>query len=230
MANLEIDCKIGKDRHFIAADRKNRYRIYLGLFAVIGSAIIASGIGASILSLIGGYFSDQQKWKLWEGVFVHVLPLLVGISTAILGFLGLEKQTAQHRYVGNSYIEIARKTRSIINSISGSDSPEQEKKFELLLNEYLEVNKEGESCPTNDRDSKKAMSMNSRRRSSIKKKVEEYDLELLGISPSPKKYPFPGFWIVIRKNICLKAMAFFTWIGMVRGSDFRAYLKRVANR
>ena len=38
IANLELDAKIGKDRHFIASDRKNLYRIILGLISVIGTA------------------------------------------------------------------------------------------------------------------------------------------------------------------------------------------------
>ncbi|EHG8284488.1 SLATT domain-containing protein, partial [Klebsiella oxytoca] len=106
IANLENDCKIGKDRHFIAADRKNKWRIYLGLFAVVGSAIISSGIGKSILSLLDAYIKSEN-WAFWDATLSHILPLLVGISTAIIGFLGLEKQTAQHRYVGNAYIEIS---------------------------------------------------------------------------------------------------------------------------
>lgn len=60
IANLENDCKIGKDRHFIAADRKNKWRIYLGLFAVVGSAVISSGIGKSILELLNSYLQIEH--------------------------------------------------------------------------------------------------------------------------------------------------------------------------
>ena len=126
IANLEIDCKIGKDRHFIAADRKNKLRIGLGISDVIGSAIIASGIGETFLKFLGAFLSQENnKSSLFLEFLGHILPLLVGISTAIIGFLGLEKQTAQHRFVGNSYIEIARKSRSILNSINENNSVEK---------------------------------------------------------------------------------------------------------
>lgn len=51
IANLEIDSKISKDRHFIAAHRKNVLRLILGIIAVIGSAFIASGIIEYIIEI-----------------------------------------------------------------------------------------------------------------------------------------------------------------------------------
>lgn len=197
MTNLEIDCKIGKDRHFIAADRKNKWRIKLGLFAVIGSAIISSGIGSSFLDLLGSSFhklllltiqvDDKNDffWKLISNFLSHILPLLVGISTSIIGFLGLEKQTTQHRIVGNAYIEIARKTRALINSIDTSNFNEKIVEYNVLLEKYLEVNKDGESCPTNNKDSYKAMKMNSSKRNAIKSKISEFENAQLNIKPKP---------------------------------------------
>lgn len=229
MANLEVDCKIGKDRHFIAADRKNRYRIALGLFAVIGSAIISSGVGDNALSLVGMYIQNKDIWKGWSDVISHILPLLVGISTAILGFLGLEKQTAQHRYVGNSYIEISRKTRSIINSITNDNFIEKSKGFDALVEKYLEANKEGESCPTNDRDNDRAMSMNSARRSSIKKKIAEHDREIFKISEAPPKARPPSLIDSIKKSLKIKLACTLAAVGLIGKSDYRKILKWAAD-
>ncbi|HBO7078033.1 TPA: SLATT domain-containing protein, partial [Pseudomonas aeruginosa] len=115
LANLELDSKIGKDRHFIAADRKNNRRIVLGLFSVIGTAVIAS-------KAIKDVFQAVPQISEYETIFISVVSLLVGVSTAILGFLGLEKQVAQHRFVGNMYIEVARKARALISRLQEGES------------------------------------------------------------------------------------------------------------
>ncbi|MCT7947598.1 SLATT domain-containing protein [Shewanella septentrionalis] len=227
IANLEIDCKIGKDRHFIAADRKNKLRIGLGIFAVIGSAIIASGIGETFLKFLGAFLSQENnKSSLFLEFLGHILPLLVGISTAIIGFLGLEKQTAQHRFVGNSYIEIARKSRSILNSINENNSVEKEAEYALLMEKYLDINKEGEACPTNDNDNKKAMSMNSKKREAIKSKIAEFEKETLDITE--KRYEKKDS---ARKLIYLalkfRMVSFFAWVKLIRKSDYKRYLRNM---
>jgi hypothetical protein len=227
IANLEIDCKIGKDRHFIAADRKNKLRIVLGIFAVIGSAVIASGIGETLLKFFGEFLPQGNKATLFLQFFGHILPLLVGISTAIIGFLGLEKQTAQHRFVGNAYIEIARKSRSILNSINENNSVEKEAEYSLLMEKYLEINKEGEGCPTNDKDSKKAMSMNSRKREAIKSKIAEFEKETLDLTE--KRYvQKPSARKLIFLALKLKIVSFFAFVKLIRKSDYRKYLKNVS--
>lgn len=226
IASLEIDCKIGKDRHFIAADRKNKLRIALGLFSVIGSAIISSGVGASTSKLVSVYAGENIHWSDWAAVFGHVLPLLVGISTAVIGFLGLEKQTAQHRFVGNAYIEVARKARSILNSINDINYAEKIVEYEALLERYLEINKEGETSPTNDKDSKKAMGMNAAKRSAIKAKISEFEKVDLDIKERPfvKKVLLRS---VLLRTMRVRMAGFFACVGLLRKSDYREYLKKL---
>lgn len=232
MANLEIDCKIGKDRHFIAADRKNRFRIFLGLFAVIGSAAISSGIYDNTISLIGSYIDSSTHWESWENVLIRILPLLVGISTAVIGFLGLEKQTAQHRYVGNAYIEIARKVRSLLNSLTKDNYDSMVIKYDELLHNYLEVNKEGESSPTNDSDSFKAMKMNGVKRSAIKERISQFEKETLKLNikkeKSKKKVKSP--WLIgsILKSVRFGIARVLVFVKLMRKSDYRKYLKSIS--
>ncbi|HEJ7642253.1 TPA: SLATT domain-containing protein [Klebsiella oxytoca] len=223
IANLENDCKIGKDRHFIAADRKNKWRIYLGLFAVVGSAIISSGVGKSILSLLDAYIKSEN-WAFWDATLSHILPLLVGISTAIIGFLGLEKQTAQHRYVGNAYIEISRKARSILNEINKVNFEEKIKEYEPLLEKYLEINKEGESCPTNNKDSFKAMSMNANRRNAIKGKITELEKDIINFTPK-KKCKRTKLSKVLSNSIKIKIAHILFSLNIIRKSDYLRYVK-----
>ena len=223
IANLENDCKIGKDRHFIAADRKNKWRIYLGLFAVVGSAIISSGIGKSILSLLDAYIKSEN-WAFWDATLSHILPLLVGISTAIIGFLGLEKQTAHHRYVGNAYIEISRKARSILNEIKKLNFDEKIKEYEPLLEKYLEINKEGESCPTNNKDSFKAMNMNANRRNAIKGKITELEKDIINFTPK-KKCKRTKLSKILSNSIKIKIAHILFSLNIIRKSDYLRYVK-----
>ncbi|HDS8281977.1 Uncharacterised protein [Klebsiella variicola] len=223
IANLENDCKIGKDRHFIAADRKNKCRIYLGLFAVVGSAIISSGIEKSLFSLLNTYIK-AENWSFWDATLSHILPLLVGISTAIIGFLGLEKQTAQHRYVGNAYIEISRKARSILNEINTFNFEEKTKEYEELLKKYLEINKEGESCPTNNKDSLKAMNMNANRRNAIKSKVTELEKDIINLTAN-KKRKKTKMSKVLYNSIKIKIAYILFSLNIIRKSDYLRYVK-----
>lgn len=226
VATLEIDCKIGKDKHFIAANRKNNLRIILGLFSVIGSAIISSGIGEHLSSLIETLIDSDVPWKQLSKFLGGILPLLVGISTAIIGFLGLEKQTVQHRVVGNSYIEIARKTRSIFNSINANNFDEKNKQFEALIERYFEINIESESCPTNNKDLAMALQMNSRRRDTIKERTVQIDNKVLNINVQhPKKKS--SLYFLLKRGLKLKTANFLMKKGVLRRSDYREYLKKI---
>jgi len=227
IANLEVDCRIGKARHLIAADRKNKWRIYLGLFAVVGSAVISSGIGQGSLLLGELYIGKGLLFDAWTGTLKHILPLLVGISTAVIGFLGLEKQTTQHRAVGNAYIEIARKARSILNCIDTQNCTAKLAEYERLLARYLEVNKEGESCPTNDRDSQKALDMNADRRSALKRKVTDNENAQLGIAER-RSVRLSSMRGMVARAIRTRVAGMLTLLGLIRKSDYRRYLKNLA--
>lgn len=179
IATLELDCKIGKDKHFNAAQRKDFLRKCFGLYAVIGSAIISSNIGKDLSPFLHqcpiNFSDDLTK------VFASILSTSVGIATAIISFLGWEKQTTQHKLVGNSYIEIARRARAILNSINEKNFNEKEIEYQDLLKRYSHINKESESCPTNNHDITEANINNRERRKKIKEKEKEVDEKILAI-------------------------------------------------
>lgn len=180
LANLEIDSKIGKDRHFSAADRKDRLKTLLGLLSVIGTALIAS-------KAFRDMFLTISAIKDYENLTISFISLLVGVSTAVLGFFGLEKQISQHRVVGNKYIEVARKSRRLLNKmIEDIDGKEFEDEFSKLLAEYLNVNREGESCPTSDKDSQRSIKLNAAGRAKIKAQIKKSDDAALGIEHTEK--------------------------------------------
>jgi len=187
LANLEIDSKIGKDRHFIAADRKSRIKTLLGLISVIGAAIIASKAFKDIFSAI-------EVISQYKTLAISMISLLVGVSTAVLGFFGLEKQVAQHRVVGNMYIAVARKARRLLNKmVEGLDGDGFEKEFSKLLEEYLNINREGEGCPTSKADSEGSIRLNGSLRAKIKGQIRGSDDAAFGITPDPVRTSLARF-------------------------------------
>lgn len=217
IANLEIDSKIGKDRHFAAADRKNNRRIALGLFSVIGTAIIAS-------KAIKDIFSAIPIISQYEAVFVSIVSLLVGVSTAILGFLGLEKQVAQHRLVGNMYIEVSRKARRLINRLhEGEDVANIKDEFNSLLAEYISINKEGESCPTSEKDSRKSLNQNFASRTKIKGEIKRQDDEVMQLRPQAKKLSLRALAMTGVKRRFAQLLCLF---GIIADADKDEYLRR----
>lgn len=218
LANLEVDSKIGKDRHFIAADRKNGLRIKLGLFSVIGTAIIAS-------KAIKDVFQAIPTMSIYEALFISVVSLLVGVSTAILGFLGLEKQVTQHRLVGNMYIEVARKSRRLINRLQEGEPVEEIKKeFNTILIDYLNINKEGESCPTSKKDSIKSLNQNKTSRARIKGEMKKQDEIALNLSPTPRKKTLGA---LLSRSIKIRAAQFSHKIRLISTEDLDKYMNEI---
>lgn len=216
LANLELDSKIGKDRHFIAADRKNNRRIVLGLFSVIGTAVIAS-------KAIKDVFQAVPQISEYETIFISVVSLLVGVSTAILGFLGLEKQVAQHRFVGNMYIEVARKARALISRLQEGESSETiRSELNNIMGVYLNVNKEGESCPTSKKDSIKSLAQNSGSRQKIKNEIKRQDDILMALRVHAKS---PTLNRMVCDGVKIKIARFLCFVCLIEKSDRDAYVE-----
>lgn len=217
IANLEVDSKIGKDRHFIAADRKNFSKNILGLASVIGAALIASAAFREALPLIG--LGDPQQKLAFS-----VLSVLVSLSTAVLGFFGLEKQVAQHRVVGNRYIEVARKSRNLINEmVDHGSGPEHGERFKELLNEYLEVNREGESCPTSARDSKRSMRLNAEARQKIKAQIKHRENDALGTNGETPKL---SLRCMIQDSLRVKLAWILNKLYIISDQHYATYIKQ----
>lgn len=217
LANLEVDSKIGKDRHFIAADRKNIRRIALGLFSVIGTAIIAS-------KAIKDVFQAITPISGYEALFISTISLLVGVSTAILGFLGLEKQVSQHRLVGNMYIEVSRKARRLINRLHEGEAVDTVKsEFQTILTEYLSINKEGESCPTSKKDSIKSLNQNSSSRGKIKGEIKKQDDQAMQLTSPPKALSLKK---IVINGLKIRMAEFFCYMNIISTTNRDLYLKK----
>ena len=215
-ATLEVNCKIGKDRHFFAASRKDWWKIRLGLIAVVGTALISSSLGTALRKVLAVYMQVE-----YIDLLAAAAPVFVGICTATVGFLGLEKQAAQHKFIGNAYVEIERKVRSLINS-APQDEPLTEdwiRAFTALTERYLAVNTEGEACPTSEVDGKRAIENNSKRHKALKEKVREIDITLLGVRDPQTKSRF-GLRTALGRGIRFRVACMLRKVGLIRQNDF----------
>jgi hypothetical protein len=220
-ATLEVNCKIGKDRHFFAASRKDWWKIRLGLVAVVGTALISSSLGAALRKVLAMHIPNDYINLLAAGA-----PVFVGICTATVGFLGLEKQAAQHKFIGNAYVEVERKVRSLINSaIPGQPLTEDWiKDLNVLVERYLAVNTEGEACPTSEVDGKRAIENNRKRHKALKEKIREYDIEVLGVQDPQTKFELrvrTALW----RGIRFRMACMFRKLGLVRKNDFASIIR-----
>jgi len=218
IANLELDAKIGKDRHFTAADRKDNERRILGWVAVAGTAITASQATEVVFEIL--------DIKPYQAFFQSSIALLVSLCTARLGFLGLEKQVTQHRYVGNMYIQVGRKARNLINRLNGGEAYEViHQEFQALLENYLQINREGESCPTSDSDSKKAKQSNTGAHSQIKGEIKRHDALVMKL-PSIQHHPELHLRGLVKREFKIKLARMLCWLHLVADADKQQYLKQ----
>ncbi len=213
LANLEVDAKVGRDRHFIAANRKELKRNFFGLISVIGTALIASNAFTELLS-------DSH----YKTLFIAVISLLVALSTATLGFLGLEKQIVQHRMVGNLYVEVARKTRHLLNKVvANTDEKTIEDEFKKLFIDYFNVNRESESCPTSKSDFDQSTRLNRSKRDAIKSQLKKSDEKILGIVEPPTHHSLRH---LTANNIKKKVAGLLRKIGLLSQEDYDLYIKQ----
>ncbi|EHG8282517.1 hypothetical protein J5259_002639, partial [Klebsiella oxytoca] len=98
------------------------------------------------------------------------------------------------------------------------------KEYEPLLEKYLEINKEGESCPTNNKDSFKAMNMNANRRNAIKGKITELEKDIINFTPK-KKCKKMKLSKVLSNSIKIKIAYLLFSLNIIRKSDYLRYVK-----
>lgn len=141
--DLLKDAKIGKRKHFQAAQRKQSWHGRLGF----GAVVLATGAGiASAVSL------DL------EGVGVRILAMLLAFAAAVLiGFqtlLRLEKLIEGHRSIANGYLELHRDGKADFARFRDGRMSIEE--LDALFAEYRaayhKLNRESEAFATSGRD------------------------------------------------------------------------------
>ncbi|MBN1988173.1 MAG: SLATT domain-containing protein [Bacteroidales bacterium] len=156
---IHCDSKIGKSRHFIAADRKAKYHKRLGISIILISVFV----GSTIIS----QFEDKEIQKL----IMSILGFLAACLAAMQTFFNYSKDIENHRKTGNLYLEIARDCDNLISKFKDGfiTKNECQIEFEKILKNYKIANKEEEICPNSDKDYKKAYKRNKENKERVRK-------------------------------------------------------------
>jgi len=158
LREIHCDSKIGKSRHFIAADRKAKYHKRIGLAVIVISVFI----GSTVIKLIT---NDALR-----DLTLAISGFLAASLAAMQTFFNYSKEIENHRKTGNLYLEITRDCDNIISKYNdGFIVKEQcQHEFEKVLERYKKTNKEEEVCPNSDSDYQKAYKRNKKTKESLR--------------------------------------------------------------
>jgi hypothetical protein len=146
LEELRIDARLGKDKHFSAAERTKNFNVIFGLPVIVINVLLGSIFFTELIS---------------EGVRETIGPILAFLAAAlgaIHTFFNFHKSMEGHRSVGNRYIEVSRRCRTLIRGFYDGhvSRPELWKELNKLLILYNSINAEAEAFPTNRRDFERA--------------------------------------------------------------------------
>lgn len=95
---LRVDALYGKKKHFNAAERKDKLRLWLNLPVIV----INIALGSLLFSILQAESPLVFKWI--AAVLLFLAATLTGVST----FFDHAKQVEGHRRVGNKYIAVVK--------------------------------------------------------------------------------------------------------------------------
>jgi hypothetical protein len=146
LEELRIDARLGKDKHFSAAERTKNFNVIFGLPVIV------------INVLLGSIFFTELMSEGIRETFGPILAFLAAALGAIHTFFNFHKSMEGHRAVGNRYIEVSRKCRTLIRGFYDGhvSRPELWKELNKLLAAYNGINAEAEAFPTSRRDFERA--------------------------------------------------------------------------
>lgn len=87
---LRVDALYGKKKHFNAADRKERYNTYIGIFLIVANAVIAS-------NLVYMFISEIRTF----GVIIGTCGLIATVLAVVQAFFNYSRTAEQHRMVSD---------------------------------------------------------------------------------------------------------------------------------
>lgn len=144
-----VDALYGKKKHFNAADRKRRYRLWLNIPVIVFNVLL----GGSLLFMLLEESSPENA-KIIAAICSFAAAVMVGIST----FFNFSKEIDGHRKVGNRYLEVVKKSNQLLAAYKDKMITDQELalQYEKLLDLKLQANTESESFSTSESDYRNA--------------------------------------------------------------------------
>lgn len=145
---LKVDALYGKKKHFNAADRKRRIRLWLSIPVVV----INTALGSLLMTILEENSPSVFRWV------AATLAIVAAILSAVSTFLDLAKQVEGHRRVGNKYLAVAKQSQRLLAYKADGliDKAEMIKRLEHLADLNDDANREAEAFHTNASDFKKA--------------------------------------------------------------------------
>lgn len=144
-----VDALYGKKKHFNAADRKRRYRLWLNIPVIVFNVLLGGSLLFTLLEE-----ASPENAKIIAAICSFAAAVMVGIST----FFNFSKEIDGHRKVGNKYLEVVKRSNQLIAVYKDNMIMDQEliSRYEAILDLKIQANAESVSFSTSDSDYKKA--------------------------------------------------------------------------
>ena len=145
--HLRVNALYGKKKHFNAADRKERYNAYIGIFLILANAVIASNLVYMLVSEIHTF-----------GVIIGVVGLIATVLAVVQSFFNYSRAVEQHRMVATKYLHIANECSRIkayyLDGALSADGLRE--RLDDLVQKYELVTEDAVGLSTNGKDYGKA--------------------------------------------------------------------------
>lgn len=148
LKKLKVDCIYGKKKHFNAADRKQKYHIWLGISLIVINVVM----GATLFITL---FEKMGEWGKYAPL---ILAFVAALLSAFQTFFNYGKKVEEHRRVANDYLAIMKKCERLEGYIDDGLLTDKElaARMEELGDLAESVNKSAESLSTSQKDYLKA--------------------------------------------------------------------------
>jgi hypothetical protein len=147
LKRIKVDALYGKKKHFNAADRKQGYRHFIGVPAILINIVA----GSALFKIL----CEQDGSVLWPAIMAFVAAILTGLQT----YFDFNAKVNGHRNIGNRYLEVYKACGRIDAYISDTILSQENnivEKVENVSKEIDLINRDAEAFPTNNADYKKA--------------------------------------------------------------------------
>lgn len=142
---LRTDAKIGKNKHFTAADRSLRRHYQLGVPSILINVLI----GTVILSLL-----TAMPTAKWLGIAAAILSFAAASVTSLQTLFNFNRLSEGHRSIANRYLQISRECKILLGEVLDRNLEVDElwERVKGLQERYNQINTEAESFPTIESD------------------------------------------------------------------------------
>ena len=147
LKKLHTDSRITKYAHDVANERKKAMRYVLGIFAMVLSVFVATGLVELLAS------------GKWAAIIIKLLTFFSAIFAGALTFLNYEAEAKTHLTAVGVYANICRSAEFLIARAKDNVITPQEttSKIDALIEQFSKANLDYQNCIPTNKDFKKAL-------------------------------------------------------------------------